>query len=162
MLFTAMAIQDYYDLFAAAANELTIFTGSHDQEYANEFITATGNFLCRPGSRLRLACQCNKPMQQCRIVQGILATPGRQGEILAYDSHATEEETFFTLADKAAYRIDFPEFAETITAYDDPEEAARLHTHFEYIISTATLTAHLPPPLKLVKQKNDNDSYRSV
>ncbi len=155
MLFNSAAIQDFNDLFAAAVYELTIFTGSHDQEYADEFITAAGNFLCRPGSRLRLACQCGTPMNQCRIVQGILATTGRQGEILVYDSQNSQEETYFTLADNAAYRIDYPEFAETIIAYDDHEEALRLLTHFEYIISTATLTARLPPPLKLLKQNRE-------
>ena len=151
MLFTQAALQDYEDLFNSAKHELDIFTGRHDMEYADAFIRAAGCFLSRQGSRLRLACQCGQEIRQCPIVKAILATPGRQGEILVYDSHNSLDESYFILADRSSYRIEFPEFAETIIDYDDREEAARLLVHFEYILSTSTVTTRLPPPLRLLR-----------
>lgn len=144
MLFGA-DITDYHNLFTIAEQEISIFTGNNDREYADEFITAASSFITTPGSILKIACQCGKSINQCSILKAILSAPGRHGEIMVYDANAFCGEPYFILTDKTAYRVEIPALAETIVDYDDREETFRLHAQFQHILDCSSLTAHALP-----------------
>ncbi|MDH3394091.1 MAG: hypothetical protein OEL66_08785 [Desulfobulbaceae bacterium] len=148
MLYTAADVQDYHDLFSSADHEISIFTGKHDIEYADDFIIAACNFASRPENTLHIACQCGKDMAQCQILNAILMAPERRGMVVLYNAHKFRGKPYFILADESAYRIEIPEFAETILDYDDQEETARLHTVFNQIISSSSGKSYPPSPLK--------------
>ena len=144
MLFDADII-DYHNLFNVAEQEISIFTGSNDMEYADEFIKAACSFSAIRGSCLKIACQCGQRMDQCEILKAILSAPGRQGEIMVYDAHDFLGEPYFILADETAYRVEIPALAETILDYDDQNEIFRLHARFQHILQVSSLTAHALP-----------------
>ena len=146
MLYNASAAQDYHDLFLAAENELLIFTGKDDMNYADEFIMAASIFLRRPGRTLKIACQCGTFVSQCHILKSIVNDPARKGDIMLYDAREFRYEPYFILADTAGYRIEIPEQAETIIDYGDQKEINRLHGQFHQILSLAALKK-IPPRL---------------
>lgn len=138
-------IIDYHNLFNTAGDEISIFTGNIDREYADEFIEAACRFATTPRSRLRIACQCGKNIQQCDIIRTILATEGRLGEIMVYDATAFRGEPYFILADRTGYRIEIPALSEIIIDFDDKEETLRLYDQFQQILQSSPLTAHALP-----------------
>ena len=146
MLYNAAERQDYHDLFNSADNDISIFTGKYDTEYADDFIIAASNFSRQPGSTLRIACQCGEYMAQCHILKSILAAPERQGEILIYDAREFRDEPYFILADESAYRIEIPALAETILDYDNQDEIDRLYAQFHQILSLSSLKKYPTQP----------------
>ena len=139
-------IIDYHNLFQTAQQEICVFTGNNDMEYADEFIKAARRFTATPGTMLRIACQCGKDINRCTIIQTILSSPERQGDVMVYDASHFRGEPYFLLADKAAYRIEIPALAETIVDFGDKEETMRLFDQFQHIIDRSPLKIHTQSP----------------
>ena len=158
MLYNLAAIQEYHDLFKTADLEISIFTGIHDMEYAEEFIKAAHDFLIRPKTKLRIACQCGSDMAQCHILTEIASDPDRQGEILLYDAHMFSGKPYFILTDQSGYRIEIPELKETIQAYGDLTEIDRLQNELHCILSLSPMKT-FPPA---ISQQSPNNQKNKI
>lgn len=147
MLYNDAAIQDYQDLFNSAELEISIFTGKNDQNYDKEFIKTASLFLARPGSKLRIACQCGAGIDNCHILDAIISSPGRLGEVILYDARNFSGKPYFILTDTSGYRIEIPELDETIQDYGDYTEITRLQNELDLIFSLTPMRS-FPPSLK--------------